>query len=84
MTVLLINGAVFPVFGVFITKMLFALMNTDMDKLRSESDTWCLGMLICALVAFFAMSLGKSLFGVVGENLTKSVRVELYKSLITK
>jgi ABC-type multidrug transport system fused ATPase/permease subunit len=41
-------------------------------------------MLICAIVAFFAMSIGKSLFGIVGENLTKAVRVELYKSLITK
>lgn len=82
--VAIINGAVFPVFGIFITNMLFSLMDTRMDVLRSESDKWCLGMLICSLVSFIAMSVGKSLFGVVGENLTKGVRQELYKSLVTK
>jgi ATP-binding cassette subfamily B (MDR/TAP) protein 1 len=82
--VLLVNGAVFPVFGIFITNMLFALMTPDMEIMRQESNKWCLGMFLCAVVAFFAMAIGKSLFGVVGENLTKSVRVELYKSLIIK
>jgi hypothetical protein len=33
--VLLINGAVFPVFGIFLTNMLFAMMNPDMAALRS-------------------------------------------------
>ncbi len=84
MTALFINGAVNPLFGILIANMLFALMKTDKEELRSDSNTWCLGMLICALVALFAMAIGKSLFGVLGENLTKSIRIELYKSLITK
>jgi hypothetical protein len=48
-----IQGGIFPVFGLFITKMLFALFITwDKDKLRSESNTWCLAMFICCLTSF--------------------------------
>jgi len=46
-----IQGCIFPVFGIFITKFLFALMNIDKDKLRKESDEWALYMFICALVS---------------------------------
>ena len=46
----IIQGGVFPVFGLLITKMLFALFMTwDKAKLRHDSNLWCLGMFICCL-----------------------------------
>lgn len=48
-----IQGCIFPVFGIFITKMLFILMNFDKHKLREDSNAWCLYMFIAALVSLF-------------------------------
>lgn len=45
-----VQGCIFPVFGILITKFLFALMNIDKDKLREDCDDWALYMFICALV----------------------------------
>lgn len=80
-----IQGGIFPVFGLFITKMLFALAITwDKDKLRSESDIWCLAMLICCLTSFVTGFCQKFLFGIIGENITINVRQKLYSAIIKK
>jgi hypothetical protein len=47
-----IQGCIFPVFGIFLTKMLFSLMIIDKDKMRSESNAWCLYMFLCAVVCW--------------------------------
>lgn len=59
-----IQGCIFPTFGIFLTKMLFALMipndrQTRIDygfdpdtTIRDESDDWCLYMFLCAVVCF--------------------------------
>lgn len=80
-----IQGGIFPVFGLFITKMLFALAITwDKDKLRSESDIWCLAMFICCLTSFVTGFCQKFLFGIIGENITINVRQKLYSAIIKK
>lgn len=72
-------------FGLFIVKMLFALFITwDKDKLRSESDTWCLAMLICCLTSFVTGFTQKFLFGIIGENITLNIREKLYGQLVKK
>jgi ABC-type multidrug transport system fused ATPase/permease subunit len=81
----IIQGGIFPVFGIFITKMLFALFITwDKDLLRSESDTWCLAMFMLCVGSFVTGFTQKFLFGVVGENITYAMREQLYGALLKK
>lgn len=80
-----LQGGIFPVFGIFITKMLFSLfLAFDKPLLRSESDKWCLAMLIMALGSFVTGFTQKFLFGIVGENITLNMREKLYGALIKK
>jgi len=80
-----IQGCIFPVFGIFLTKMLFSLMiSWDLEQMRSDSRRWCLYMFICAVVCFITTFTQKFCFGVVGENITLHVRHQLYQSLLKK
>ena len=64
--------------------MLFVLMLPNKEQLREESDEWCLYMFIAAIVNFLTGFLQKFLFGIVGENITLSVRSALYQSILKK
>lgn len=79
-----LQGGIFPVFGILITKMLFSLMIPDKELMRSESDKWCLGMFICCVASFFTAFTQKFMFGIIGENITLHIRENLYKSLVKK
>lgn len=79
-----IQGAIFPVFGIFITKMLFSLMIPDRNKMRHEADLWTLAMFICSIASFLTGFTQKFLFGIMGENITMAIRDNLYKSLLKK
>jgi len=80
-----LQGGIFPVFGLFITKMLFSLFITwDKELLRSESDKWCLGMFILSISSFITGFTQKFLFGVIGENITYAIREKLYGALLQK
>ena len=80
-----IQGCIFPVFGIFLTKMLFSLMiSYDLEQMRSDSRRWCLYMFICAVVCFITTFTQKFCFGVVGENITLNVRNQLYQALLKK
>jgi len=64
-----------PMIGALMGKMLFVLMDViDMDYMRSESDKWCLLMLILSLIALFTGFCQKFSFGVLGENVTFNIR----------
>lgn len=80
----LIQGCIFPTFGVFITKNLFTFMIPDKQLLREGANAWCLYMFIAALVAFGNGFIHKFVFGVVGENITLNMRRALYYSIIKK
>ena len=72
-------------FGMFITKMLFALFSVwDMEKLRRDSDIWCLAMFLCCVTSFITGFSQKFLFGIIGENITLNVRQKLYGALVRK
>lgn len=58
--------------------MLFGLMITDKDELRSRSDEYCLYMFLVAVVSFVNGFVYKFSFGVVGENITMKMREKLY------
>lgn len=55
-----------------------------MQKLRSDSNIWCLAMFICCLVSFVTGFTQKFLFGVIGENITINIREKLYGALVKK
>ncbi len=80
----LIQGCIFPIFGLFLVKMLFALMSPDMEYLREESNFWCLLMFLSAILMFFTMTTQKGSFGIIGENITLKMRYKLYSSIMRK
>ncbi len=73
-----------PLFGLFLTKMLFALMNPDLDQMREDSNFWVMWMAIVACAALFTYTGQKACFGIIGENITLGMRKILYDSLIRK
>ena len=81
-----LKGIISTIFGAFIIKNLFAMMNNynDPDKMRDEVNYWCGIMFGCALLAFVCVFSAKYLFGVVGENITINIRQDLYKDIMRK
>ena len=52
--------------------------------MRNDTDKWCLYILICAIVSYIVVFVGKFSFGVVGENITLRMRHLLYSSIVKK
>ena len=74
-----------PIFGGFMAKMLFVLMEAyDLGLARRESNQWCGLMLIFSLISLITGFCQKFSFGVIGENVTTNVRRELYRKIIEK
>lgn len=84
-TVSILQGALMPIFGGVMAKMLFVLMDIyDYTEMRSESDKWCGLMLGFAFIAFLTGFGQKFSFGVIGENVTTNIRKVLYGKIIEK
>lgn len=80
-----ISGALYPIFGVFLSKALFSLMIPDNKaKLASDTDFWVLMIFLNGVVQFLTAIVEKSLFGVIAENITYNVRKKLYDSILNK
>ena len=86
-----LQGALLPIFGILLGKMLFVLQYNKnipflnpLDKIRSDSNYWCMLMLITSIVAFFTAFTQKFSFGVIGENVTLKIRKQLYNSILMK
>lgn len=74
-TVSVLQGALMPVFGGVMAKMLFVLMNVyDLEEMRHEANKWCALMLSFAFIAFLTGFGQKFSFGVIGENVTSNIR----------
>jgi ATP-binding cassette subfamily B (MDR/TAP) protein 1 len=83
----LIKGAVFPVFSIFFSKIIFNLQLTlpfQLDDMKDQNDKYCLYLLILSLVCGVCINFQKYTFGVVGENMTKYIREMLYISILQK
>jgi len=86
----------FPVFGIFQTKCIFAmnfyplnsyLASTDPsfeDPTREDANHWCLMMTVIAIANFFSAFIHKFSFGVIGENVALNIRKKLYSSILEK
>lgn len=73
-----------PVFAIFITKLLFEYQHWDYDVVRDSAKKWCLYMFLVAVAALITGTLQKLMFGILGENIAKKMREELYKSFLSK
>lgn len=81
----IMQGALMPVFGGVMAKMLFVLMNVyDLVAMRTEANKWCGLMLAFAFIALLTGFGQKFSFGVIGENVTSNIRRTLYRKIITK
>jgi ATP-binding cassette subfamily B (MDR/TAP) protein 1 len=56
----------------------------DFVQMRKDVNFWCLIMFLSAILAFICTFVSKSAFGVVGENITLSVRSDLYTEIMKK
>mmetsp|Transcript_43681 Transcript_43681/g.42198 ORF Transcript_43681/g.42198 Transcript_43681/m.42198 type:complete len:136 (+) Transcript_43681:586-993(+) len=79
-----VNGCVWPAFGALMTKCIFSLMNPDKDAMKDEAWDWCLYMTITSIISFIAIFVVRFSFGVVGENITSSIRYSMYKAVLKK
>jgi len=80
----LIQGSLFPVFAIFWTKILFVMMKTDNNEIKDGVHTYALWMFIMALITLFATIAQKMSFGILSDNMTRSLRSQLYVSILRK
>ena len=73
-----LQGSLLPVFGILIDKILFVLQYVPffnpLDKIRTDSDYYCLLMLIISIISLITGVCQKFSFGVIGEKVTLKVR----------
>ncbi|CDW81030.1 abc transporter [Stylonychia lemnae] len=81
------QGMIMPWFGILLAKMLFVLNYYYVplgNDVRSDSNMYCLQILIAALISFFTGFMQKLCFGVIGENVTLKIREGQYSSVLQK
>lgn len=68
------HGCFFPVLGIYIAKILFAMMNPNLDDMKSHVDRWCLWIFITGIGLFVVSFTKNSSYGTIGENITLNMR----------
>jgi len=80
-----LQGCVFPVYGWFYVKILFATLALDIKSTAFDDvKYWTFMLLGLSGVALIATYIYKSLFGILGEWMTLEIRKLLFKSIIHK
>ena len=84
----ILQGSLLPIFGILLGKMLFVLQYIPFfnpySKIRSDSDYYCMLMLVVSILSFFTAVSQKFCFGVIGENVTMKIRKQLYAGILSK
>ena len=80
----IINSAASPIFGFLFAKILFVMMQPYKSTFEHDRDFWCGMFLMLALLIGILGFLQKYLYLYVGENLTYTVRMELFKGIVYK
>nr|AOQ25828.1 ABC transporter B family member 1 [Moneuplotes crassus] len=75
-----IQGMTMPVFAVFYVKILFAMFEEDLELIA----WYCFGMACNCFLSCTATYFQKLSFGILSENMTKSIRRDLYKAILKK
>lgn len=76
MIVAIINGLIFPVFSLFLSKMLGTLVQfgTDPPQARKDANLYALIFFLLAIAAFVLNLLQQAIFSNVGESMTEKLR----------
>jgi hypothetical protein len=71
-----INGLIFPIFSIFLSKMLAVLVKFSVDPVQARIDAnlYALIFFILAIVAFVVNCVQFIIFTYIGENMTEKVR----------
>ena len=84
----MLSGAVLPSFGVIWTKMLFLVQPNPLDPTEEidmiKMRNYALIMLGVSFAYLIMPTLSRFIFGILGESMTKKVRMMLYESLLKK
>lgn len=84
----LLSGAAFPTFGVFFSKIVTVLTAPTgfypVEHIKEESHKWCAWIAALAGLGFVASFINKYMFALLGENITKDIRVALYTAILKK
>jgi ABC-type multidrug transport system fused ATPase/permease subunit len=80
----LVSGVLDSVFGFLVVNNLFAMMNPDIEEMKSQSHFWSLIIFGLAFVYLGCFWFSKSNFGYVGEHISKNVRIDLYTTVLRK
>lgn len=82
-----IGGCVFPVFGIFWAKIMFEMQPNyitheppKMDKINE----YAIVMICLATFGGLIIFVNRSIFGILGASLIKTMRFELYQSILRK
>ncbi|XP_069816579.1 ATP-binding cassette sub-family B member 5 isoform X2 [Dendropsophus ebraccatus] len=78
----LINGGSHPAFCIFFAKIIAIFGYDDPDKIKRESDLYCIMFVIIGVVSFFTYFLQGFMFGRSGEVLTMRLRHMAFKAML--
>mmetsp|Transcript_34809 Transcript_34809/g.25150 ORF Transcript_34809/g.25150 Transcript_34809/m.25150 type:complete len:98 (+) Transcript_34809:396-689(+) len=70
--------------GVWLIFCMFSMFIPDKTLMWEETSKYCYIFFGLCVTAFIVMSLGKYCFGVVGENITYSIRQLFYKEVLKR
>jgi len=72
MIVAILNGMIFPVFSIFLSKMLGTLVQfgSNASQARTDANLYALVFFLLAIVAFILNLLQQTIFSNIGEKMT--------------
>jgi ABC-type Mn2+/Zn2+ transport system permease subunit len=72
-----LNGVIFPIFSIFLSKMLATLIKflDDKEQARKDANMYALIYVFLAIAAFVVNFFQMVLFSYVGEEITKKIRI---------
>ncbi|XP_044148690.1 ATP-binding cassette sub-family B member 5-like isoform X1 [Bufo gargarizans] len=78
----LINGGSHPAFCIFFAKIIAIFGDDDPEKIKRESDLYCILFAVVGVVSFFTYFLQGYMFGRSGEVLTMRLRHMAFKAML--
>ncbi|KAJ9699966.1 hypothetical protein PVL29_005686 [Vitis rotundifolia] len=76
-----VNGAVFPVFGILISSMIKSFFKPP-HELRKDARFWALMFVVLGLVSFSSLPIRSYLFSTAGFKLIKRIRAMCFKKVV--
>jgi ABC-type multidrug transport system fused ATPase/permease subunit len=78
------NGVIFPIFSIFLAKMLAILINFKDDPIqaRKDANTYALIYFLLGIAAFIVNLIQQTIFTTIGEEMTEKIRNETYLKIL--